>query len=265
MRQQFCALERHKWQLIWEGQQGLPAQAPSTKAHRWSYPEPPSSHAKAHTPVGCTAWERLNPSGLCGGHILSPAWRICSVLGQALAMGRCPSARQQQQGRWLWWQWLLFCQLYIFFSQVSDQQTPSVPLDLPIHSPRVWLHGAEVSRAVADPRARRDSSQKLPALTSPFVPAACRAWRGSQNHPGMCFTQHCHPPAQEFLQKTSLSPKSPVPTPALLVPNAHLESNQGEVWWSWLQLGQILPSLFTVSCAVGIYRHTEISGIMNTN
>lgn len=183
-------------------------------------------------------------------HILSPAWKICWVLGQVLAVGRCPAARQQQQGRWLWWQWLLFCQLHIFFRSLISKP-PSVPLDLPMHCSRQWLQGAEVSRAVA----RRDSSHRVQALTSPSVPAACRAWHGSQNHPGDVFGPALSPtstgiPSETLLPSPSLSPA---------------ESNQGEIQRCWVQAGADPPSLFTVSCAVGSSSPTEINGIMNTN
>lgn len=61
----------------------------------------PSTYGQAYTPVSCAGWESFNPSGLYGGHLLSPARRItralssapCAARGQALAMGRCPHGK----------------------------------------------------------------------------------------------------------------------------------------------------------------------------
>lgn len=49
-----------------------------------------------------------------------PSMKDLLSAGESSGHGRCSAARQQQQGRWLWWQWLLSCQLYIFFRSLSS-------------------------------------------------------------------------------------------------------------------------------------------------
>lgn len=68
--------------------------------------------------------------------------------------------------------------------QVSHQQTTFSAPGFAHTLLQTVVAGAEMSGAVVDAGARRDSSHRVQDLTSPFVPAACKAWHGSQNHPG---------------------------------------------------------------------------------
>lgn len=228
MRNQFWVLERHKWQLIWEGQQGLSAQAASTKAHRWPYPESPLQ-----------PWTLTHPSRLCWMRkvqsIRTLWWprSLPSTKGQALAVGRCPAARHSSRGGG--------CGGSGCCSASCTSPSALPPAN---HLQCFWicprtlpdrLCGAGVSRAVADPRARRDSKHRVQALTPPFVPAACRAWHGTQNHPGQVFYPALSPtstciPSGNIRAWCLLFPQRaqshPVPG---LHPSAHLESNQGGI------------------------------------
>lgn len=239
MRHQFWVLERRIGQLIWEVQQGLFAWT-STKAHRWPYPEPPPSPVDIHPSQLCLS-EKVSIHQLFmmatffpqheGSHMLSHLLHVqCG--GKLLAWADVLTASQQQQGRWLWWQWLLCCQLYIFL-RPPICKSPAVPLDLHKCSSRWWLQRVQVRSTPADLRARRGTGAAI---------AGCRPWihhlsqlpaahvTAAENTQGRSFTQQHLPPAWSFVQQRylpdalcPLKQPSYCPLPCLPPNTAHLQ------------------------------------------
>lgn len=117
-----------------------------------------------------------------GSRVFSHPLHVQCV-GKLWPSAEVPMAIQQQQGRWLRWQQLLLCHLYIFLRPPTCKP-PSVPLDLRKCPSRQWLQGARVSSTPADLSARRGMRQQWQGA---FVPAACRACDCSQKHPGKVF------------------------------------------------------------------------------
>lgn len=224
MRKQFWVLERGKWQLIWEEQQGLSAQAASTKAHRWPYPEPPLQ-----------PWTSTHPSGLY--------WmrKVKSI--------RSFSPQHEGSARWLW-PWADVLQpgsssrvmavvallIVVHLLQASYQQTTFSASGFAhtlFQTVVTWSRGEQGCG-----RSRGQEAQQPRGASSNFTicPSCLQSVAWQPKTPRRCaLPSTVTQPAQAFLQKTSLpgafcSPKEPSPN---LCPTAHLESNQGGIWWSW--------------------------------
>lgn len=152
--------------------------------------------------------------------------------GEVCPWADVPTASQQRQGRWLQWQWLLFCPLYIFF-RFPIFKPPSVPLDLHKPSSRQWLQGPWVSSTPAVLRAKGGARQQSQGTVSNFNirPSCLQSMQLPPKTPEEeCFAQWYLPPPQPFVQGTSLpsalcSPKQSGYnlSPCLLPNTAHLE------------------------------------------
>lgn len=152
--------------------------------------------------------------------------------------------------------------------QVSDQQTTFSASGFALtlfQTVAVW------SRAVTDPRARRDSSHGVQSSNFPICPICLQSMSWQPNHSGDVLCPALSPtstgiPAENISAWCLLLPQraqsQPCPAWAQL-----LTLSQTREWFSdpGCRLGQIPLSLFTVSCAVGSYSPMEINGIMNTN
>lgn len=79
-------------------------------------------------------------------------------------------------------------------------------------------------------RGRSKGQERQRSQGPPFVPAACRAWHGTQNHPGGVFCPALSPTSTGIPSENIFSPQraqsQPVPR---LRPTAHLESNQAVI------------------------------------
>ena len=242
----------------------------------------PFTYGQADTPVSCSGWESVNPSGLYDGHLLSSAWRImctpsstpCVVRGQALAMGRYPHGKPAAQDMWLWWQWLLLCQLYAFFRPLICK-----PLLVPLHLHKCFSRGGYRASRWAAPQQRREhgrargSSSKVQQALTTICPSCLQSTRFQLKTPGEdvlpsdAFHQHSHSFSKHLCLLPAVPLNSPVTTHSPAGCLALCTWSKIRQWFSdtRCRLGHILLSLFTVNCAVGSYSPREINGMMNTN
>lgn len=182
------------------------------------------------------------------------------------------ASQQRQQGRWLQWQRLLLCPLYIFF-RPPICKPPSVPLHLRKCSSIRWLQGARVSSARSESKEGRGAAitecrlslhhlSQLPAEHA----IAAENTPGEGVLPSNVFHQHSHSLREHLCLLPYVVPNSPLTTHCPACHLTPLTLSEIRQWFSdtRCQLGQILSSLFTLNCAVGGYSPREINGIMNT-
>lgn len=146
------------------------------------------------------------------------------MLGQALAVGRCPAARQSSREVAVVAAAAPLLVVHLF--QVPHQQASCSASGFAytlFQTVVTWSRGERS-------RGRSKGQERQRSQGPPFVPAACRAWHGTQNHPGGVFCPALSLTSTGIPSENIFSPpraqSQPVPR---LRPTAHLESNQAVI------------------------------------